>query len=77
MVSCCNRARPLSRAAIAPGRFKNRDPSDLLTSGGYGLAQVSLYILKQCGDNLTRDNVMYQATHMQNVEFPMLLPASK
>src|SRR5215813_1536222 len=41
------------------------------------LAQIMLYILEQCGDNLTRDNVMYQATHMHEVEFPMLLPGVK
>jgi branched-chain amino acid transport system substrate-binding protein len=55
----------------------DRDPSDLLTSSGYGLAQAMLYILDRCGDNLTRDNVMYQATHMHDVEFPMLLPGIK
>jgi ABC-type branched-subunit amino acid transport system substrate-binding protein len=52
----------------------DKNPSDSLVSGGYGLAQIMLYILERCGDNLTRDNVMYQAAHMQNVEFPMLLP---
>ena len=28
-------------------------------------------------DNLTRDNVMYPATHMHDAEFPMLLPGIK
>jgi branched-chain amino acid transport system substrate-binding protein len=55
----------------------DRDPSDLLVSGGYNLAQIKLYILEQCGDKLTRENVMYQATHMHSVEFPMLLPGVK
>jgi branched-chain amino acid transport system substrate-binding protein len=36
-----------------------------------------LFTLERCGDNLTRDNVMYQATHMHDVEFPMLLPGIK
>jgi branched-chain amino acid transport system substrate-binding protein len=57
--------------------FPDKDPSDLLTSGGYGLTQTMLYILEQCGDNLTRENLMYVATHMHNVEFPMLLPGIK
>ena len=39
-----------------------------------GPAQGIVYLLKQCGDTLTRENVMYQATHMHNVEFPLLLP---
>ncbi len=55
----------------------DKDPSDLLMSGGYNLAQIMLYILERCGDNLTRENVMYQATHMQGVDFPMLLPGIK
>ncbi len=63
--------------AFMKSYIPDRDPSDLLASGGYGLAQAMLYILEQCGDNLTRDNVMYQATHMRNVEFPMLLPGIK
>ncbi len=33
-----------------------------------------LYFLERCGDNLTRDNVLYQASHIHDVEFPMLLP---
>jgi branched-chain amino acid transport system substrate-binding protein len=57
--------------------FPDRPPSDLLAFGGYGLTQTMIYILEQCGDNLTRENVMYQATHMQNVEFPLLLPGIK
>jgi branched-chain amino acid transport system substrate-binding protein len=63
--------------AFMKSYIPDRNPSDLLVSGGYSLAQVMLYILEQCGDNLTRDNVMYQATHMHEVEFPMLLPGVK
>jgi branched-chain amino acid transport system substrate-binding protein len=36
-----------------------------------------LYFLEQCGDKLTRENVMYQASHMHDAEFPMLLPGIK
>jgi branched-chain amino acid transport system substrate-binding protein len=63
--------------AFMKGYIPDREPSDLLFSGGYAGAQIMLYILDRCGDNLTRDNVMYQATHMHNVEFPMLLPGIK
>ena len=51
--------------------FPDGDPSDVLAFGGYSLAQAMIYILEQCGDNLTRENVMYQATHMHDVE-PLL-----
>jgi hypothetical protein len=63
--------------AFMKSYFPDRNPSDLLASGGYGLTQTMIYILEQCGDNLTRENVMYQATHMHNVEFPLLLPGIK
>jgi branched-chain amino acid transport system substrate-binding protein len=30
-------------------------------------------LLKQCGDNLTRENIMKQASHL-DMELPLLLP---
>jgi branched-chain amino acid transport system substrate-binding protein len=63
--------------AFMKSYLPDKDPSDLLVSGGYSLAQIMLYFLEQCGDKLTSENVMYQATHMHDVEFPMLLPGIK
>jgi branched-chain amino acid transport system substrate-binding protein len=63
--------------AFMKAYIPDKNPSDLLISAGYGLAQIMLFTLERCGDNLTRDNVMYQATHMHDVEFPMLLPGIK
>jgi len=63
--------------AFMKNYLPDKDPSDLLVSGGYNLAQMKLYILQQCRDKLTRENVMYQATHMHNVEFSLLLPGVK
>jgi branched-chain amino acid transport system substrate-binding protein len=31
-------------------------------------------VLKQCGDNLTRENVMKQAASIHDLKLPMLLP---
>ena len=31
-------------------------------------------VLKQCGDNLTRDNVMKQATNLKNFSTDLMLP---
>jgi branched-chain amino acid transport system substrate-binding protein len=31
-------------------------------------------MLKQCGDDLTRENVMKQAANLHDLELPMLLP---
>jgi len=60
--------------AFMKSYLPDRDPPDLLVSGGYSLAQIMLYFLERCGDKLTGDNIMYQASHMHDVAFPMLLP---
>jgi branched-chain amino acid transport system substrate-binding protein len=57
--------------------FPDGDPSDSLAQSGYRLAQIMLHLLEQCGDKLTRENLMYMATHMTNVESPLLLPGIK
>jgi len=63
--------------AFMKAYFPERSPSDLLTSGGYALGQQIVYLLEQCSNNLTRENVMYQATHIRDLEMPMLLPGVK
>jgi branched-chain amino acid transport system substrate-binding protein len=41
---------------------------------GYSFAQTMVAVLKACGDNLTRENVMKQAASLHDVKLPMLLP---
>jgi branched-chain amino acid transport system substrate-binding protein len=41
---------------------------------GYITAQLLVKVLQQCGDDLTRDNVLKQATHLTNVDLDMFLP---
>jgi len=41
---------------------------------GYSYAQTMVAVLKNCGDNLTRDNIMKQAASLHNFTLPMLLP---
>jgi len=48
--------------------------ADSLTVYGYSLAQTMVAVLKASGDNLTRENVMKQATSIHNLTQPMLLP---
>ena len=43
----------------------------------YTLAQLLVHVLKQCGDDLTRENIMRQAANLKDVELPMLLPGIK
>jgi branched-chain amino acid transport system substrate-binding protein len=48
--------------------------SDIFTVYGYSAAQTMVAVLKQCGDNLTRENVMKQAASIHELKLPMLLP---
>ncbi|MCF2521824.1 ABC transporter substrate-binding protein [Bradyrhizobium sp. G127] len=48
--------------------------SDVLIGAGYMTAQALVHVLRQAGNNLTRENVMKQAASMQNVHAKMLLP---
>ena len=41
---------------------------------GQSIAATTVQMLKQCGDELTRENVMKQAANLHNLELPMLLP---
>jgi branched-chain amino acid transport system substrate-binding protein len=50
------------------------DKSNNLTVYGYTVAQAMVHVLEQCGDNLTRANVMRQAASLKGVRLPMLLP---
>jgi branched-chain amino acid transport system substrate-binding protein len=49
------------------------------SSNAYGYAVSSLLhvVLKQCGDNLTRENVMKQAASIKGVQLPMVLDGIK
>ena len=44
---------------------------------GYGVAQTLVQVLKQCGDNLTRENVMKQAASLKDFRTEVLLPGIK
>jgi ABC-type branched-subunit amino acid transport system substrate-binding protein len=50
------------------------DPTDGFNAYGMAVGQLTVHLLKQCGDNLTRDNVMKQAASIRNFQIPMALP---
>jgi len=54
--------------------FKEGDPKDASNLYAYVTAQLMVQILKQCGNDLTRENVMRQAANLKNVKLPLLLP---
>ncbi len=43
----------------------------------YTLAQAMVYVVRKCGENLTRDNLMLQAKSIRDLELPLLLPGIK
>ena len=53
--------------------YPSGDVTDASNVYGYSVAQTVVQVLKQCGDNLTRENVMKQAASL-NLELPMSLP---
>jgi len=44
---------------------------------GYNSAMAMLQVLKQCGDDLSSDNILKQALNLKDLELPMLLPGIK
>lgn len=48
--------------------------SDWINVYAQAMAQAMVQTLKQCGDDLTRENVMRQAANLKQVELPGLLP---
>jgi ABC-type branched-subunit amino acid transport system substrate-binding protein len=57
--------------------FPEGDKLDNGTVVGYGVAQALVQVLKQCGDNLTRENVMKQAANLHDFRTDVLLPGIK
>jgi branched-chain amino acid transport system substrate-binding protein len=51
--------------------------SDIFTVWGYSAAQTMVAVLKQCGDDLTRENVMKQAANIHDLKLSMLLPGNQ
>ena len=54
--------------------YPDGNTSDVLNISGYAAAQTLVQVLKQCGDDLTRENIMRQAANLKNLEIPVLLP---
>jgi branched-chain amino acid transport system substrate-binding protein len=57
--------------------YPEADPLDTQNVVGYISAEALVQVLKQSGDDLTRENVMRQAANLKGVELPMMLPGIK
>ena len=59
---------------------KYMTPTDLVDANAayaYGAAATLIQVLKQCGADLSRENIMKQAANIKDLELPMLLPGMK
>jgi branched-chain amino acid transport system substrate-binding protein len=50
--------------------------TDSLNEAGYMYAKTLEQVLKQCGDDLTRENIMKQAANLKDFHLALLLPGS-
>jgi branched-chain amino acid transport system substrate-binding protein len=54
--------------------FPAANPYDIFGLNAYTLSKLMLHILKQCGDDLTRENLMKQASSVKDLQLNGLLP---
>jgi ABC-type branched-subunit amino acid transport system substrate-binding protein len=54
--------------------FPEGDKTNNSVVVGYAVAQTLVQVLKQCGDDLTRENIMKQAANIKDFRTEMLLP---
>jgi branched-chain amino acid transport system substrate-binding protein len=57
--------------------YPDGDKNSNFNTYGYSTAQLMVHVLKQCGDDLTRENVLKQATNLKGVELDLALPGIK
>jgi branched-chain amino acid transport system substrate-binding protein len=57
--------------------FPEGDKMNTINTYGYSTAQLLVQVLKQCGDDLTRENVMRQAASLKDVVLDLSLPGMK
>jgi ABC-type branched-subunit amino acid transport system substrate-binding protein len=54
--------------------FPEGNREDLFLMTGYNVAQTMVHVLKKCGDDLTRANIMKQAASIKGLQLEGLLP---
>ena len=53
------------------------DTTDGIYVFAYAVSKAMLQVLKQCGDDLSREHIMKQASNLHDLELPTLLPGIK
>jgi branched-chain amino acid transport system substrate-binding protein len=54
--------------------YPGGDKTSAFNAYGYSAAQLLTHVLQQCGDNLTRENIMRQAANLNDVTLDLTLP---
>lgn len=54
--------------------YPEGDKDSNFNTYGYSTTQLLVHVLQQCGDNLTRENVMKQAASLKDVKLDLALP---
>src|SRR5271168_63841 len=64
-------------AAFCAKSMSEKEVIDANAVYGFGAAATMIQVLKQCGADLSRENIMRQAANIKDLQLPMLLPGMK
>jgi ABC-type branched-subunit amino acid transport system substrate-binding protein len=54
--------------------YPEGDKKSIFTTYGYSAAELLVQVLRQCGDDISRENIMRQAANLKDVRLGLLLP---
>jgi branched-chain amino acid transport system substrate-binding protein len=63
--------------AFMKASMPNADPTDFNYVYAYTVCLALVQVLKQCGDDLSRQNIMRQVANLHDVQLPTALPDVK
>jgi branched-chain amino acid transport system substrate-binding protein len=55
----------------------NENPDDSTGAFGYNQAMMMVELIRRCGDDLTRENLMKQAVNVKDLQLPLFVPGVK
>ena len=60
--------------AFMDAYYPEGDRKSIFTTYAYSVAELLVHVLRQCGDDISRANIMRQATNLKAVKLDLLLP---
>jgi hypothetical protein len=60
--------------AFMDAYYPEGDRKSIFTTYGYSAAELMVQVLRQCGDDVSRENVMRQAANLKDFRLDLLLP---